>query len=113
MLSHAVYKRWSCSAQLPLIRELHATLLSGVRGHDKARGEFRTVQNYIGVYGRPVEESRFIPIPPEQLPEAMAAWERYVSSDQADRLVQLAIVHVGFESLHPSSTAMAVSKSSG
>lgn len=44
-----------------LIKNLHDTLMADVRGHDKARGKFRTIQNYIGVYGRPVEEARFFP----------------------------------------------------
>lgn len=29
-----------------LLRQVHQTLLAGVRGHDKARGKFRTIQNY-------------------------------------------------------------------
>jgi Fic family protein len=84
-----------------LIKNLHATLLAGVRGHDKARGEFRKIQNYLGVYGRPVEEARFIPIAPEVLDEGMARWERYLHAPEQDVLVQLAVVHAEFESLHP------------
>ncbi|HVB64933.1 MAG TPA: Fic/DOC family N-terminal domain-containing protein [Nitrolancea sp.] len=84
-----------------LIKALHETLLSGVRGHDKARGAFRTYQNYIGVYGRPIEEARFIPIAPEQLEAGMSRWEQYVHSATPDVLVQLAIVHAEFEMLHP------------
>ena len=48
-----------------LLKQLHETLLSGVRGHDKARGKFRSIQNYIGVYGRPIEEARFVPLAPK------------------------------------------------
>lgn len=84
-----------------LIKGLHETLMAGVRGHDKARGRFRTIQNYIGVYGRPVEEARFIPIAPEALEAGMARWERYLHEESADVLVQLATVHAEFESLHP------------
>jgi Fic family protein len=91
--------------QLPLcnrlIKSLHATLLSGVRGHDKARGQFRTIQNYIGVHGRSIEEARFIPIAPTALEEGMARWERYLHEPTHDVLVQLAVVHAEFESLHP------------
>ncbi len=84
-----------------LIWKLHEILLAGVRGHDKARGEFRTIQNYIGIYGRPVEEARFVPIAPEHLPDGMGIWERFVNDSHADALVQLALVHAEFESLHP------------
>ncbi len=49
-----------------LIRNLHETLLAGVRGHDKARGKFRKIQNYIGAYGVSIDKARFIPVVPEQ-----------------------------------------------
>ncbi len=84
-----------------LLRQVHATLLSGVRGHDKALGKFRTIQNFIGVYGRPMEQARFVPIPPEQVADGMSRWERYLHGSEPDVLVQLAIVHAEFESLHP------------
>jgi Fic family protein len=84
-----------------LIKSLHETLLSGVRGHDKARGRFRTIQNYLGIHGRPIEEARFIPVAPEALEEGMARWERYLHEQPHDVLVQLAVVHAEFESLHP------------
>jgi Fic family protein len=84
-----------------LIKGLHETLMAGVRGHDKARGQFRTIQNYIGVYGRPVEEARFVPIAPEALEGGMSCWERYLHKTTQDNLVQLAIAHAEFESLHP------------
>jgi Fic family protein len=84
-----------------LIKGLHETLMAGVRGHDKGRGRFRTIQNYIGVYGRPVEEARFVPIAPESLKTGMGRWEQYLHETTHDGLVQLAIVHAEFESLHP------------
>lgn len=84
-----------------LVRALHETLLSGVRGHDKARGEFRTIQNYIAIPGRPIEEARFVPIAPGYLQDGMSRWEQYIHGPEADLLVQLAIVHAEFESLHP------------
>jgi Fic family protein len=84
-----------------LLKSLHETLLYGVRGHDKARGCFRTTQNYVGVPGRPLEEARFIPIATEALEAGMARWERYLHEQTEDVLVQLAVVHAEFESLHP------------
>lgn len=42
-----------------------------------------------------------MPISADRLPEAMGAWERYIHTDQPDRLVQLAILHAEFEALHP------------
>ncbi len=84
-----------------LLKASHATLLDSVRGHDKARGRFRTIQNYIGVQGRPIEEARFVPPSPEQVTVGMDAWEKYLHRDEQDTLVQLAIAHAEFESIHP------------
>jgi Fic family protein len=92
-------------ADLPLsqrvIREMHRALLAGVRGQNKAPGEYRRIPNWIGPAGCTIEEARFVPIPASQLPDAMGAWERYVHDDAPDRLVQLAVLHAEFEALHP------------
>jgi Fic family protein len=42
---------------LNLLLKLHAVLLDSVRGRDKGRGRFRTVQNYMGAYGSPMSET--------------------------------------------------------
>jgi Fic family protein len=83
-----------------LIQTVHETLLAGVRGHDRGRGKFRTIQNHIG-RDHNIDNARFVPIAPEGLVAGMARWERYLHEDEPDRLVQLAIVHAEFESLHP------------
>jgi Fic family protein len=84
-----------------LIKRLDATLMNGVRGHDQARGQFRTIQNYIGVYGRPIKEAHFVPIVPDHPEEGMRRWEEYTNDKTDDLLVRLACVHAEFESLHP------------
>lgn len=92
-------------AKLPLsqrvIRETHKVLLSGVRGQDKAPGEYRKIPNWIGPPGCTIEEARFVPIDAGKLPRAMDAWERYLHTEAPDRLVQLGILHAEFEALHP------------
>ncbi len=91
--------------QLPLcqrvVREAHAVLLDGVRGKDKAPGEYRRVPNWIGSPGCTMEEATFVPICADKLPNAMNAWEKYIHENAPDRLVQLAILHAEFEALHP------------
>lgn len=84
-----------------LLCEVHSVLLSGVRGHDRARGKFRTIQNHIGSIGCTEEQARFVPISSENLAHGVRHWEIYLHSDSPDLLVQLAIVHAEFESLHP------------
>lgn len=92
-------------AKLPLsgrvMRNAHATLLQGVRGQNRAPGEYRKIQNWIGPPGCMEDEARFVPISPESLPNGMSAWEKYMHEEQPDALVQLAIVHAEFEALHP------------
>jgi len=91
--------------QLPLcqrvVREVHKVLLSGVRGEDKARGEYRRAPNWIGPPGCAMEEAHFVPIAPDKLAEGMSAWEQYIHADAPDRLVQAGIIHAEFEALHP------------
>ncbi|MCE5336159.1 MAG: Fic family protein, partial [Desulfobacteraceae bacterium] len=85
-----------------LIRGAHALLTRGVRGGDKSPGSYRKEQNWIGPKGCSLEESSFIPIAPELLQSGMDEWERYLhSTSEPDVLLQLAILHVEFEALHP------------
>lgn len=84
-----------------LIKRAHAILMEGVRGRHKAPGEYRKIQNWIGPPGCTEDEARFVPIAPQHLDDGMTAWERYMHSEQPDILVQLAVVHAEFESLHP------------
>lgn len=92
-------------AELPLsqrvIRDMHRVLLAGVRGQNKAPGEYRRIPNWIGPARCTIEQARFVPIGADRLPYAMSAWERYAHDDAPDRLVQLAILHAEFEALHP------------
>ena len=84
-----------------LLKEAHAILMRGVRGRDKAAGEFKTSPNAIGAPGCSVETAKFLPIEPEYLADGIARWEAYLHSEQPDLLIQLAVVHAEFEALHP------------
>jgi Fic family protein len=84
-----------------VIKEAHQILLSGVRGHGKAPGEYRKTSNWIGPAGCTIEEAKFVPISADKLPDAVSQWEKYIHDDYSDRLVQLAVIHAEFEALHP------------
>jgi len=86
---------------LNLLLELHDILLNSVRGRDKARGQFRTTQNWIGRPGTPIEKAQFIPPPPLAVPRLIDNWEKYYHAEAPDPLVQLALVHAQFEIIHP------------
>lgn len=91
--------------ELPLcqrvIKQAHAVLMEGVRGQGKAPGEYRKVPNWIGPPGAPMEEATYVPISAEKLSGAMGRWERFIHESSRDTLVQLALLHAEFESLHP------------
>jgi Fic family protein len=86
---------------LNLLKSLHAALLEDVRGRDKERGRFRTVQNWIGTPGSPIESAQFVPPEPLSLMGHLDHWEKFYHQDSPDALVQLAIVHAQFEVIHP------------
>ncbi|MGA9110000.1 MAG: Fic family protein [Smithella sp.] len=86
---------------LNLIKGLHSELLDGVRGQYKARGEFRTSQNWIGAPGTPMDQATYIPPSPQFLEEYLDNWEHYCHHEERDKLVQLSIIHAQMELIHP------------
>ena len=85
-----------------LLRETHSLLMQGVRGRDKSPGTFRNEQNWIGSQGCGIEQANFIPVPQEHLLAGIEKWADYIQNqDEPDPLVQLAVIHVEFEALHP------------
>lgn len=100
-MQHAVVWMKKKPITLNLIKEIHAILLNSVRGRDKGRGVFRTVQNWIGKPGATMEQATYVPPDPNYLMQYLSGFEKYVHFDEKDRLVQLAIVHAQFEIIHP------------
>ncbi len=85
---------------LNLLLKLHEILLDSVRGKNKARGHFRTSQNFIGAPNSTIEQAKYVPPAPPITPY-LHNWEKYYHLDRPDPLVQLAIVHAQFEIIHP------------
>lgn len=86
---------------LRLIKEMHDKLLSKGRGSDKAPGEFRRSQNWIG--GTRPGNAVFVPPPPENVQECMGAFELFLH-DQPEHtpvLLKAALAHIQFETIHP------------
>lgn len=84
-----------------LIKATHRVLMDGVRGRSKDPGEYRRIPNWIGPEGCAIDDARFVPPGADQIDRAMTDWETYIHANAPDRLVQLAIVHAEFESIHP------------
>jgi Fic family protein len=81
---------------LRLVKELHAVLMSGVRGSNQRPGEFREIQNQIGF------PARFVPPPPTELPYALDSLEKYLHAESDfDPLVRAFLTHYQFEAIHP------------
>lgn len=91
----------SLPLSLRMIRELHAVLMQDVRGENKAPGEFRKIQNWIGAPGSTMDTARFVPPTVQDMHVGLDNWERYIHFEEKDPLVQLAIIHAQFEILHP------------
>lgn len=100
-LRHAEQELKTRPFNLNLLLRLHEILLEGVRGQNKARGKFRTAQNWIGALGSPISKAQFIPPEPLRISEYLDNWEKYYHADRPDALVQLAVVHAQFEIIHP------------
>ena len=85
-----------------LIKETHAVLMEGVRGQEKSPGEFRYSQNWIGGQGSTTRNARYIPPNPGDMQTAMSDLEKYMNSDDSlDPLIQAALIHYQFETIHP------------
>ena len=84
-----------------LLREIHARLMARGRGSDKAPGEFRRSQNWIG--GTRPGNARFVPPPPQEVESCMTALERFIHGETSNLpvLLKAALAHVQFETIHP------------
>ena len=83
-----------------LLRDAHRILMRGSRGSDKLPGEVRRSQNWIG--GSRPGNARFVPPPPEDVPNTLAALERWWHAESdLPPLVRAGLAHVQFETIHP------------
>jgi Fic family protein len=84
-----------------LLREVHGILLQSGRGSQRAPGEFRRDQNWLG--GSRPGAARFVPPPWPEVVPAMSALERFLHDEPEPTpvLVKAALAHVQFETIHP------------
>jgi Fic family protein len=86
-----------------LLREAHAVLLADRRGGDKAPGEFRRSQNWIGGAGSTISTARYVPPSPEDMITALADLEQFINAgaEAGNPIVNAALIHYQFETIHP------------
>ncbi|AHI01484.1 Fic family protein [Kutzneria viridogrisea] len=87
---------------LPLLREAHEILLTGVRGGYATPGEFRRSQNWIGEPGCVLDTATYVPPPPDRLWECLDAFEKHLHAEHVlPPLVTISCLHYQFEAIHP------------
>ena len=78
------------------IDELHRALLPDEQHHGQ-----RTVQNWIGGNDWHPLDAQFVPPPPEHVGELMDDLVQYTNGGTHAALIQAALVHAQFETIHP------------
>ncbi len=84
-----------------LIKEMHELLLEGNRGSNKAPGEFRKSQVWLG--GSTPSKAVFVPPPFEVIDDLLANFERFIHDyfGYTSPLIKAAVAHAQFETIHP------------
>ncbi len=101
-MEHGLKRLDDLPLSLRLIRELHAILMEGVRGEKATPGEFRQSQNWIGPPGCTLNDATFVPPPVSEMMGTLDHLEKFLYADtQLPPLVELALVHYQFETIHP------------
>jgi Fic family protein len=82
------------------IREIHRALLDGTP-HAAIAGEIRASQNWIGGRHPNPRGAAFIPPPEGEVHRLLADLCRFCERDDLPAVVQAAVAHVQFETIHP------------
>ncbi len=90
----------SSTLELDDLLSVHRTLMDN-SPNPELGGSVREEQNWIGGSSFNPCSADFVPPPPEYLPELMNDLLDYVNDDEHSPLVQAAIAHAQFETLHP------------
>lgn len=84
------------------INVIHQSLMNSVRGAHRSPGRLRTIPVFIGGAGTNISSARFVPPPPQLVPELLENLISNVDTSAThSRLIQLAILHYQFETIHP------------
>ena len=100
-LEYGLRRLDSLPLSLRFVRELHEQLMRGVRGDSATPGEFRRSQNWIDSPGSTLADATYVPPPPSELMDCLAAWERFLHDESLPPLIHAALIHAQFEAIHP------------
>lgn len=101
-MNHGIERLRELPLSVRLIREIHADLLTGVRGGRLQPGELRTSQNWIGPAGSTINTATFVPPPQDVVPQALGELENFLhAEDDLPPLIKIGLAHSQFETIHP------------
>ena len=101
-MNHGLTRLQNLPVSVRLIREIHAELLTGVRGQHLTPGELRSTQNWIGPAGCLLAEATFVPPPPHEVPQALSDLENFLHTEAPmPLLIKIGLAHAQFETIHP------------
>jgi Fic family protein len=85
-----------------LVKQIHAVLLSGVRGEEKLPGEFRRSPVWVGSTTASPDNAIFVPPLHSEVPGLFADWEKFVNEpNKLPVLIRCGLMHYQFETIHP------------
>ena len=101
-MRHGLERLASLPVSVRLIREIHAALLRGGRGHQLTPGDLRASQNWIGPQGCTLNEANFVPPPPHEVPRLLGELETFLhQGNRLPILIAIGLAHAQFETIHP------------
>ena len=83
------------------LKHTHRTLMKDVPREQESAGAYRRVQNWIDGSDHSPLGAIFVPPPPENVESLMKDLLEFANRDDVPALVQAAIVHAQFETIHP------------
>ncbi|MEO9199583.1 MAG: Fic family protein [Antricoccus sp.] len=86
---------------LTTITSAHKLLMRKDSSEATYAGKLRTVQNWIGGSNYSPRGALYVPPPPSTVPDYMSDLIAFANRDDLPALVQAAIAHAQFESIHP------------
>lgn len=87
---------------LGLVRDMHARLLKDGRGSERAPGDLRRNQNWIGPPGCTIAEASFVPPAVPLMERALGELESFIHAEAPlPPLIRFGLVHAQFETIHP------------
>jgi Fic family protein len=86
---------------LAAITSAHEALMRDDPYETRFAGRFRDMQNWIGGSDYSPRGALYVPPPPDEVPDYMDDLVAFANGDDLPALVQAAIAHAQFESIHP------------